>query len=90
VSWSKSLTRTSKPEPYDSVLFCGICGVEILVTRRQQAELVATWSQADLIAWWESQEMKTVAHLATYHRLRYWLWRRLGSHRFRWLVGGLR
>lgn len=75
MAWARSYQRTTKPEPYDSVLFCGICGIEVDVTRDRE---IYVPQRADRNAEY---------HLATYHRLRYWLWRQVG---WRWLVGGLR
>src|SRR5262249_30669181 len=78
MAFAKSYTRTSEPRPYDSVLFCGICGVEVHVSRDD--ERAAGYAHAN------RAEANARAHLGEHHRLRYWLWQRLG---WRWLVGGL-
>lgn len=86
MSWSRTYTRTSEPEPYDSVLFCGICGVEVHVTRWDLKKTVDEWSEELLTAWVASSEENARRHLETCHRFRLWLWERLG---WRWLIGGL-
>lgn len=82
MSWSKTFQRTTKPEPYDEVMFCGICGIEVHVQRRQFDQPVAFYP-VELI------ELRVEEHLACYHAFRFWLWRKLGrrtSPLFAWLV----
>lgn len=79
-------TRTTEPQPYDSVLFCGICHVEVHVTRWSDKSRVHEWSQGELEYWVMESERKARAHLEAEHPWRLWLYDRLG---WRWLVGGL-
>ncbi len=74
MSWSKEFMRTTTQRPYDSVLFCGICGLEVHVTRAD--ELITEGEVEDF----------AVTHLDLFHPFRYWLWKKL---RWRWLVAGL-
>lgn len=78
--------RTSEPKPYDSVLFCGICGIEVHLTRWEEKRRVDVWSEDELLAWTLRGEQSARAHLKAEHPWRLWLWERLG---WRWLVGGL-
>lgn len=75
--------RTTEPRPYDSVLFCGICGVEVHVSRSD--DMFAAFNL-------EEAEQVCVNHLAEKHRFRFWLWENSGSRTgrpARWLLGGL-
>jgi hypothetical protein len=74
MAWSRSYQRTTEPQPYDNVLWCRMCGLEVHVVRAGSYEPLVVSEQA------------CAAHLREHHRLRYWLWRRLG---WSWLVAGL-
>lgn len=75
--------RTTEPRPYDSVLFCGICGLEVHVSRADDVYAPLHLDEA---------ERNCEQHLEEQHHFRFWLWRMTGKRTdrpYRWLVGGL-
>ena len=66
----KTYLRTSEPRPYDSVLFCPLCRVEIHVTRAHDRRPTRAVSL--------EAERACEEHLHRAHPVRCWLHRKLG------------
>lgn len=78
--------RTTEPMPYDRVLFCALCDIEIHVTRGDMMGPYSDQFSEDEL------ELRCEQHLKKAHPLRFWLWRKTGrgTDKWRkWLVGGL-
>lgn len=79
----KTMQRTTKPQPYDHVTWCPLCGIELDVHRR--ADRLTTRTSIAIT------EAKIKEHLRIYHRFRYTVWSWLGKRTtkpWRWLITG--